>query len=338
MEPSHSHLLEAACPPSPELLECSEPLEPPTPPPLVRGKRGQRRGAAGSTSATVLTHSQLKELARPPSPELLTCSQPLEQAAPAPPVQGKRGPRRGAAGPTAATVLTHSQLKELAQPPSAELFTCSKPPEQAAPAPPVRGKRGQRRGVAGPTSAAALTRSQLKEPARPPSPELFTCSQPLELAAPAPPRSRQARPQEGTSWEGFIHSGKRGPRRGPAGKASSTLVTHSQMEEDARAPSPALFSCSQPLELAAPAPPVRGKRGQRRGPAGRASSTLVTHSQMEEDAWAPSPELLICSQALELATLHPCEAGWASGGVHQEAFMHSGHPQTAAGDISHTFS
>uniref|UniRef100_A0ACB8G1T4 Uncharacterized protein n=1 Tax=Sphaerodactylus townsendi TaxID=933632 RepID=A0ACB8G1T4_9SAUR len=99
MEASHSHLLEAACPPSPELLACREFLEPPTPPPLVQGKQGQRRGAAAPSFATVLTHSQLKELARPPSPELLTCSQPMEQAAAAPPVRGKRAQKRGVAGP-----------------------------------------------------------------------------------------------------------------------------------------------------------------------------------------------------------------------------------------------
>uniref|UniRef100_A0ACB8E898 Uncharacterized protein n=1 Tax=Sphaerodactylus townsendi TaxID=933632 RepID=A0ACB8E898_9SAUR len=178
-----------------------------------QGKRGQRRGAAGPTSTTVLTHSQLKELPRPPSPELFTCSKPLERAAPTPPVHGKRGQRRGPAGPTAATVLTHSQLKELARPPSPELLTCSKPLERAAPTPPVHGKRGQRRGPAGPTAATVLTHSQLKELARPPSPELLTCSQSLEWAAPAPPVR-----------------GKRGQRRAAAGPTPSTAPSRSQLE------------------------------------------------------------------------------------------------------------
>ncbi|XP_048340572.1 formin-like protein 3 [Sphaerodactylus townsendi] len=275
MEASHSHLLEAACPPSPELLECSELLEPPTPPPLVRGKRGQRRGPAGPTSASVLTHSQLKELARPPSPELVTCSKPLELAAPAPPIRGKRGQKRGAAGRASSTLVTHSQMEEDAQPPTPDLFTCSQPLELPAPTPPLRGRGAQQRGSTKKPSCTLVTHTQLQETARPPSPELHTCSLFLDPATPPPPmRSRRA---------------QRGEAAGPA---PSLLPTHSQLQEPAQALSPVLVTGSQLLKAATAPPPVRHRRSQSHEVVGAATQAAPGHRETKGgDGPAPHPTI-----------------------------------------------
>uniref|UniRef100_A0ACB8EVA9 Uncharacterized protein n=1 Tax=Sphaerodactylus townsendi TaxID=933632 RepID=A0ACB8EVA9_9SAUR len=76
------------------------------PHPLCEADMLRGGGAAGPAFSAVATHSQLMqaahshllEAAQPTSPELLTCSQPLELPAAPPPVRGKRAQRMGRPG------------------------------------------------------------------------------------------------------------------------------------------------------------------------------------------------------------------------------------------------